>query len=86
MTAATPQPGGGWLPGVATLYDALKGKESATALKVTEGGPVLTRGALQQCIVDMARNLQASGIKPGDVVSMAFANTVSGCWVALFAE
>jgi hypothetical protein len=65
--------------GLNTLYNVLQGDPGAIALKVTEGGPALTRGALQQCVVDLARTLQQAGVRPGDVVSMAFTNTVSGC-------
>lgn len=66
-----------YIPGLQTLYNVLQGTPDGLALKVTEGGPVFTRGVLQQCIMDMARSLQIAGIKPGDVVSMAFTNTVS---------
>lgn len=58
------------------LPDILEGRESAPALEVTDGGPVLTRGALRTAVLALARQLSARGVRHGDVVSFAMANTV----------
>lgn len=59
-----------------SLYGVLAGLDDALAIIVTNGGPRVTRGQLQQAVVSTALSLRAAGIKPGDVVSIAMANTV----------
>ena len=62
---------------VQTLADVLKGQSDATGVICAGGGPIFTRGDLQQKINYVASLLRNSGIKPGDTVSIAKANTVS---------
>lgn len=59
-----------------TLHDVLTGAPQTPALIVTGGGPTVTRQQLMAAVVDTALSLQRAGIKPGQVVSMAYANTV----------
>lgn len=61
---------------LATLHDVLTGAPQTPALIVTKGGPTVTRQQLMAAVVDTALALQRAGIKPGQVVSMAYANTV----------
>jgi len=52
------------------------------ALQVTEGGPTFARADLRKAIVAVARELIGNGVKPGDTVAFALANTVE--YVVLF--
>ena len=63
---------------VQTLADVLKGNSKATGVICAGGGPTYTRGQLEERIKYVANLLRNSGIKPGDTVSIAKANTVSG--------
>ena len=62
---------------VQTLADVLKGHGDALGVVCAGGGPSFTRSDLQQRISYVANLLRNSGIKPGDTVSIAKANTVS---------
>ena len=62
---------------VQTLADVLKGQSDAVGVICAGGGPTFSRGDLQQKIKYVASLLRNSGIKPGDTVSIAKANTVS---------
>lgn len=62
---------------VQTLAEVLKGRSEALGVVCAGGGPSFTRGDLQQRIHYVASLLRNSGIKPGDTVSIAKANTVS---------
>lgn len=55
--------------------DVLNGK-GEEALVVTEGGPVFSRETLRKATVALARELMGNGVKKGDTVSFAMANTV----------
>lgn len=59
-----------------TLADVLKGNSKATGVICAGGGPTYTRGQLEERIKYVANLLRNSGIKPGDTVSIAKANTV----------
>lgn len=63
---------------VSTLHDVLAGSydPNSLALILTGSNARISRSALYASVVDAALKLQKSGIKPGDVVSMAYANTV----------
>ena len=67
---------------VSTLHDVLSnyGQRSSdtTALILTGSGVRLSRSALYSCVVETALFLRRSGIKPGDVISLAHSNSVSG--------
>ena len=62
-----------------TLHDVLAGPHDpdSDALILTGSNSHLSRSALYTCVVEVALALQKAGIRPGDVVSMAYANTVS---------
>ena len=60
-----------------TMADALAGGEKAPALfPVGSDSPIL-RGQLRAAVNQLASALQQSGIRKGDVVSIAEANTVN---------
>lgn len=60
-----------------TLYEVLLGTDGSQAVVVASTPKLtLTRSQLRGCIVHTAAKLQAAGIRPGDVVSLAFTNTV----------
>eukprot|EP00798_Chlamydomonas_sp_ICE-L_P003821 gene3821-13893_t len=59
-----------------TMYDITAGSPGDLSLVLAGGGPKLSRGALHKAIVETALSLQCAGVKPGDVVSTAYANTV----------
>mmetsp|Transcript_20492 Transcript_20492/g.44810 ORF Transcript_20492/g.44810 Transcript_20492/m.44810 type:complete len:550 (-) Transcript_20492:28-1677(-) len=59
-----------------TLYDVLSGSPQSIALILTAGGKKISRSALQQCVVETSLALRRAGVKPGDVVSTAYANTL----------
>jgi acyl-CoA synthetase (AMP-forming)/AMP-acid ligase II len=66
---------------IRTLHDILSNSRTiptAPALVVTHNGPSCTHSELYAAVVDVALGLRRAGIRPGDVVSMAYANTV-GC-------
>lgn len=60
-----------------TLAGVLEGNESHAALYIAGEQQEISRGELGQAIRGFALSLRASGIRPGDVVSIAEANTVS---------
>lgn len=64
-------------PSVQTLADVLKGNTDAPGVVCAGGGPAYSRGQLQTRIQYVAKLLRNSGIKAGDTVSIAKANTVS---------
>ncbi len=64
---------------VQTLVDVLKGNSDAPGVVCAGGGPAYSRGQLEHRIKFVAKLLRNSGIKPGDTVSIAKANTVSVC-------
>lgn len=59
-----------------TLVSVLQGSPSSPAIVVGSGGPTLTRGQLLALAEQFAQSLRASGILPGDVVTIVDANTV----------
>ena len=59
-----------------TLADALAGGDAATALFPVGRSAPVSRGQLRNAVYELASTLQQSGIKHGDVVSIAEANTV----------
>jgi acyl-coenzyme A synthetase/AMP-(fatty) acid ligase len=61
---------------VQTLADVLKGNSDAPGVICAGGGPAFTRGQLEEKIQYVANLLRNSGIKVGDTVSIAKANTV----------
>ncbi|KAL0038994.1 hypothetical protein WJX77_004453 [Trebouxia sp. C0004] len=61
---------------VQTLADVLKGNSDAPGVICAGGGPTFTRGQLEDKIKYVANLLRNSGIKVGDTVSIAKANTV----------
>ena len=63
---------------VQTLADVLKGNSDAPGVICAGGGPAYSRGQLETRIKYVANLLRNSGIKQGDAVSIAKANTVSG--------
>jgi len=60
-----------------TLAEALEGWEDSPALFPVGRVRPITRKALKNAVFDLAKTLKQSGIKNGDVVSIAEANTVS---------
>lgn len=65
-------------PQLSTLTDVLAGGDEASpAIFVGSGGLQLTRGELSKLIIQFAETLRRSGLKPGDVVTIAEPNTVS---------
>lgn len=65
-------------PSVQTLADVLKDNSDAPGVVCAGGGPSYSRGQLQTRIEYVANLLRNSGIKAGDTISIAKANTVSG--------
>lgn len=61
---------------VETLADVLQGNSNAQGVICAGGGPAYSRGQLETRIKYVANLLRSSGIKPGDAVSIAKANTV----------
>ncbi len=57
------------------LHQVLEGSDGRLSVAIA-GGPTFSRRTLQACIVDVSARLTAAGVKPGQVVCMAFANTV----------
>lgn len=64
-----------------TLQSVLEGADDAPALLLGSGGGALTRGQLRRLCYQFAASLRASGVQPGDVVTIAEPNTVRvpGC-------
>lgn len=58
-----------------TLADALRGTADAPALFLV-GRSSISRGQLRDAVYELASTLHQSGIRKGDVVSIAEANTV----------
>lgn len=61
---------------VRTLADVLTGNSDKPAVVCAGGGPVYSRGQLEEKIKYVANLLRNGGIRPGDAVSIAKANTV----------
>ncbi|MEW5317020.1 MAG: hypothetical protein WDW38_008353 [Sanguina aurantia] len=61
-----------------TLYEVLLKNDEQAALVIagTPNAHKLSRRQLRECIERTAAQLQQAGIRPGDVVSLAFTNTV----------
>ena len=59
-----------------TLQSVLEGSDDAPALLLGSGGGTLTRGQLRRLCCQFAASLRASGVQPGDVVTIAEPNTV----------
>lgn len=59
-----------------TLADALEGGENEPALFPVGRSSSISRGQLRSAVYELASTLQQSGIRKGDVVSLAEANTV----------
>ena len=59
-----------------TLADTLAGSENAPALFPVGRTSPVSRGQLRNAVYELASTLQQSGIRKGDVVSIAEANTV----------
>ena len=68
-----------------TLFDAFGGQGADPALLSTKPGSSVSHKSLRQLSVQTANTLIASGIRPGDVVTIADANTVRtcGCFLGL---
>lgn len=66
---------------LATMADVLAGADDAPALLCASGGPAYSRAQLRGLAARFAASLRASGVKPGDVVTIAEPNTVGG-WTA----
>ena len=60
-----------------TLANVLDGKDSAPAVIAVGWAKAISRKELREAIYELACTLQKSGIRKGDVVSIADANTVS---------
>lgn len=58
-----------------TLQDVLRSAPDALSVAIA-GGPSFTRAALERAIHSVAGRLKAAGVKPGDVVCMAFENKI----------
>ena len=65
-------------PRLETLADVLAGDDGAPALLLGSGGAAYTRGQLRALVHQFAASLRASGVQPGDVVTIAEPNTVRG--------
>lgn len=61
---------------VHTLEGALQGSDELPAIVLAGGGPTISRKQLREQVVFFANTLRRSGVKPGDVVSIAETNTV----------
>ena len=59
------------------MADVLAGADDSPAIVVGSGGPAFTRRQLRRLTLQFAATLRASGVKPGDVVTIAEPNTVS---------
>ena len=59
-----------------TMADVLEGSDDSPALWVGSGGAIFTRRQLRRLAQQFAGTLRASGIQPGDVVTIAEPNTV----------
>lgn len=65
-------------PTLQTMSDVLAGDDSSPALLVGSGGATYTRGQLRALVHQFAASLRASGVQPGQVVTIAEPNTVRG--------
>eukprot|EP00887_Chlorella_sp_A99_P002168 scaffold21.g2168.t1 len=63
-------------PPLRTLADVLAGDDAAPALLGGSGGPSFSRGVLAAMTRQFAASLRASGIQPGDVITIVDYNTV----------
>lgn len=63
---------------LATMAGVLAGADDAPALLCGSGGPTYSRAQLRSLAVRFAASLRASGVQPGDVVTIAEPNTVRG--------
>ncbi|CAI5494494.1 unnamed protein product [Closterium sp. Naga37s-1] len=64
------------------LHSAVESRGDAAAIVVTQGGPTVTHGALEAAVDAVAAQLRALGVRPGDLVSLAFPNSLE--FVILF--
>ncbi len=65
------------MPGrLSTLVDVLEGSDDALAIQVGSGGARITRSEFRKLVVQTANTLQDSGVRPGDTITIADANTV----------
>lgn len=64
-------------PHLATMADVLVGADDAPALLLGSGGATYTRAHLRRLVNQFAASLRASGVQPGQVVTIAEPNTVS---------
>jgi acyl-CoA synthetase (AMP-forming)/AMP-acid ligase II len=65
-------------PALATMADVLASKDDdSPALLVGSGGAAYSRRQLRRLAAQFAATLRASGVKPGDTVTIAEPNTVS---------
>lgn len=62
----------------ATLANILDGWPSKPAIVVGSGGPTLSRAELLSLATQFAQSLRASGVQPGDLVTIVDSNTVRG--------
>ncbi|CAI5484894.1 unnamed protein product [Closterium sp. Yama58-4] len=76
MADAKPQTLRAW------LHSAFKSRGNAEAIVVTQGGPAVTHAALEAAVDAVAAQLRALGVRPGDLVSLAFPNSLE--FVILF--
>ncbi|GJP53498.1 hypothetical protein CLOM_g12661 [Closterium sp. NIES-68] len=76
MADAKPQTLRAW------LHSAVESRGDATAIVVTQGGPTVTHAGLEAAVDAVAAQLRALGVKPGDLVSLAFPNSLE--FVVLF--
>ncbi|GAX79947.1 hypothetical protein CEUSTIGMA_g7386.t1 [Chlamydomonas eustigma] len=63
---------------ITTLHDVLAGAHNprTDAIILTGSSAHVTRSSLYSCVVEVSNALKKAGIKPGDVISMAYANTI----------
>ena len=63
---------------LSTLHSVLEGADDAPALLLGGGGGAITRRQLRRLCAQFGATLRASGVRPGDVVTIAEPNTVRG--------
>ncbi|CAI5984819.1 unnamed protein product [Closterium sp. NIES-65] len=76
MADAKPQTLRAW------LHSAVESRGDVAAIVVTQGGPTVTHAALEAAVDGVAAQLRALGVRPGDLVSLAFPNSLE--FVILF--
>eukprot|EP00884_Botryococcus_braunii_P001865 jgi/Botrbrau1/1167/Bobra.0162s0055.1 len=59
-----------------TLTDAISGAGTSAALFGANNGPTISRKQLLDAVTTLANTLRASGIKPGDAVTLVDTNTI----------